>query len=201
MLDLRASDCVLELGCGEGYLVELFAPRVELVTGVDAAPALVTAARRRLEHLPNVSVWERDLSVDPPPDAPHGKGYSLIVCHSMMQYFPTHAAVERFVDALCSVAAPGARLLVADLPRSDSLTVDAMSQLYHGFSGGYAFGALRALGTAPFSSYRAVRRQHGVLKFTSQRLVELGGRFGAHVRVIEGRLTANAARIHLFAKR
>jgi hypothetical protein len=40
-----------------------------------------------------------------------------------------------------------------------------------------------------------------LLTFSAERLRALGQRFGGHVRVIEGQLTANASRRHLFVER
>lgn len=52
---------VMELGCGQGLLVELIAETAMHVTGVDFDTRKCAMARRRLADRPNVSIVETDL--------------------------------------------------------------------------------------------------------------------------------------------
>jgi ubiquinone/menaquinone biosynthesis C-methylase UbiE len=52
---------VMELGCGQGLLVELIAERSSHVTGVDFDTRKCAMARRRLSGRTNVSIVENDL--------------------------------------------------------------------------------------------------------------------------------------------
>jgi SAM-dependent methyltransferase len=67
---LRPQREVLEIGCGIGRFAQALAPRVAAITGIDIAPGMIEAARRRCAGLTNVRLIEtsgRDLS--PLPDA------------------------------------------------------------------------------------------------------------------------------------
>jgi SAM-dependent methyltransferase len=60
---------VLEIGCGIGRFAQALAARVAAITGIDIAPGMIEAARRRCAGLPNVTLREtsgRDLSPFPP---------------------------------------------------------------------------------------------------------------------------------------
>ena len=60
---------VLEIGCGIGRFQQALAATVAAITGIDIAPGMIEAARRRCAGLPNVTLREtsgRDLSLFPP---------------------------------------------------------------------------------------------------------------------------------------
>jgi SAM-dependent methyltransferase len=60
---------VLEIGCGIGRFQQALAGRVAAITGIDIAPGMVEAARKRCAGLPNVTLLDtsgRDLSLFPP---------------------------------------------------------------------------------------------------------------------------------------
>jgi SAM-dependent methyltransferase len=52
---------VRELGCGEGLLLALVAPRAERVIGVDFDPRKCRQARARLARFPDVEIREEDI--------------------------------------------------------------------------------------------------------------------------------------------
>jgi SAM-dependent methyltransferase len=59
---------ILEIGCGIGRFQEALAGRVAAVTGIDIAPGMIEAARKRCAGLPDVTLLEtsgRDLSSFP----------------------------------------------------------------------------------------------------------------------------------------
>lgn len=60
---------VLDLGCGSGYHLPLFAETARSVTGVEPHPDLVALARRRTRRLANVSVAQGVAQAVPLPDA------------------------------------------------------------------------------------------------------------------------------------
>jgi trans-aconitate methyltransferase len=47
LLSPQPGECILDLGCGDGALTEQLAATGALVTGVDASPSMVAAARQR----------------------------------------------------------------------------------------------------------------------------------------------------------
>ena len=60
---------VLEIGCGIGRFQQALAATVAAITGIDIAPGMIEAARRRCAGLPNVTLREtsgHDLSLFPP---------------------------------------------------------------------------------------------------------------------------------------
>ena len=57
---------VLDLGCGAGAWVEIFAQRYQAVVGVERSPLMAEAARKRVAHLPNAHILQGDTRKDLP---------------------------------------------------------------------------------------------------------------------------------------
>jgi len=72
---------VLDLGCGTGYHLPLFAATARSVTGVEPHPDLAAIARRRTRRLPGVSVLSGVAQQVPLPSA------SVDVVHARWAYF------------------------------------------------------------------------------------------------------------------
>jgi len=108
---------VLDLGCGGGEVLRALATRARQVgrpllgTGVDRNPAVVSYARRRAEHLPELS-WvcadARALSFPP------GR-VDLVISTTMLHHFSPAEAVEVLRAAR---ALTGGWVVISDLVRS-----------------------------------------------------------------------------------
>jgi ubiquinone/menaquinone biosynthesis C-methylase UbiE len=72
---------VLDLGCGTGFHLPLWAESATRVVGVEPHPPLVALARRRTRRLPTVTVLEGAAEALPLPDA------SVDVVHARWAYF------------------------------------------------------------------------------------------------------------------
>lgn len=76
-----AGRTLLDVGCGSGFHLPLWATSAERVVGVEPHPPLVALARRRTRRLPQVSVLEGGAEALPLPDA------SVDVAHARWAYF------------------------------------------------------------------------------------------------------------------
>ena len=56
--NLRSAKTVLEIGCGDGRYLEMLAPIVGEILGIDYAEYLVNVSRNRTKHLDNVKVLQ-----------------------------------------------------------------------------------------------------------------------------------------------
>jgi ubiquinone/menaquinone biosynthesis C-methylase UbiE len=72
---------VLDIGCGTGFHLPLWASSAERVVGVEPHRPLVSLARRRTKRLPNVTVTRGMAEALPVPDA------SVDVAHARWAYF------------------------------------------------------------------------------------------------------------------
>jgi SAM-dependent methyltransferase len=99
---------IADLGCGSGAVSEMIAPFVKSVIAVDNSPAMLKAARGRLEKLPNVDIRRGDLSTLPIGDGECSAAVVMLV----LSYLPdVIGALKESVRIL----KPGGRLIVVDL--------------------------------------------------------------------------------------
>ncbi len=137
---------VADLGCGTGALAAELAPRVRRVIGVDQSAAMLRAARRRTEGLPNVELHEADLAALPIEAARCDAALLVLVLAYLEAPAPALAEATR-------VLRPGGRLVVVDAARHDDEDLRRrMGQVHPGFEPGALAALLRAAGLAEVSA-------------------------------------------------
>lgn len=115
---------VLDIGCGTGFHLPLFAETARTVTGIEPHADLAAIARRRVRRLQNVQVHQASATSIPLPDR------SIDVMHARWAYFfgpgcePGLAEVDRLMR-------PGGRAFVIDNDPTRS-TFGAWFRLGHG---------------------------------------------------------------------
>jgi SAM-dependent methyltransferase len=126
---LPASWVVGDLGCGTGAMLNLLAPHVARVIGVDASEKMLAAARARTAALDNVDLRAGSLEALPVDAAALDAATMVLVLH----HLPTPAAA---LGEAARVLKPGGRLLIVDMAPHDR--EDYRRQMGHvwlGFSG------------------------------------------------------------------
>lgn len=99
---------VVDVGCGAGFHLPLFAERARSVVGVEPHPPLVELARRRTRDISTVTVLAGSAEALPCPDA------SADVVHARTAYFFGPGCGPGIADAM-RVLRPGGVLVVVDL--------------------------------------------------------------------------------------
>lgn len=99
---------VLDVGCGDGYHLPLFAVEARTVIGVEPHPPLVPRARRRVADLPHVRVLQAGAADLPLPDA------SVDVVHARTAYFFGPGCEPGLAEAQ-RVLRPGGVIAIVDL--------------------------------------------------------------------------------------
>jgi SAM-dependent methyltransferase len=120
---LRPERHVLEIGCGIGRFQQALAARVAAITGIDIAPGMIEAARRRCAGLPNVTLREtsgRDLS----PFLP--ASFDVVLAIDAMPYIWRAGAAlvaAHFAEA-ARVLRPGGDFVILNLSYRGDLELD-----------------------------------------------------------------------------
>ncbi len=197
ILPFGPADSVLDIGCGPGHLAALLAPRVGSVHAFDVAPASVAACRERCRGFGNVTVGL--LGSDYTDLTACGGPFTRILCVSVVQYYREMAEVERLIRSGRAVAAPGAAMLIADIPLERGATGfvrDAAGTLAGALRGGYFGPLLRAARGrwGPGSAYRDCRNRAGSLVFSRSALAALVRGTGLRATVLRGSLSIYAHR-------
>lgn len=143
MLALLPGDAVVaDLGCGSGAVSELLAPHVGRVIAVDNSPAMLKAARKRVEALRNVDVRRGELSSLPIED----RSCDATVCLLVLTYLTDVPVAMREMHR---VLKPGGRAVIVDLqPHDRDDFRRQFGQIALGFDPGEFTGMLRAAGFA-----------------------------------------------------
>lgn len=116
-----------DLGCGAGQTTAALAPFVAHVTAVDASPAMLQAARKRLQGALNVDLRRGDLEALPIADARLDLAIVMLVLHHVAEPGKALAEASR-------VLKPGGRLLVVDmLPHDRESYRQQMGHVWLGF--------------------------------------------------------------------
>ena len=92
---LRAGDEVLDLACGDGGLGEHLLARALAYTGIDAEPAMVDAARRRLGERATIGVGDLNSFVPERPVAATTVFRAIYYAHDRAAFF---ARAARFTE-------------------------------------------------------------------------------------------------------
>lgn len=144
---------VLDIASGDGLTAELLAPRAGHYVLIDQSERVVSAARARLAHLPQVQVLLGDMHALPQPDA----CFDQVL---MLQALPYSAQPALAVAEAARVLRPGGILLISALQAHAD---DSVQGLYGhrnlGFSLVQLHDMLHAAGLHDVSAQAAVRER------------------------------------------
>jgi demethylmenaquinone methyltransferase/2-methoxy-6-polyprenyl-1,4-benzoquinol methylase len=98
---------VLEVACGTGLFTRLIAPRVGVITAVDASPEVIAINRARVGAA-NVRYAEADLFAFEPPER-----YDCVFMSFWLSHVP-HARFDAFFAMVRSALAPGGFAFIVD---------------------------------------------------------------------------------------
>lgn len=203
LVGLSGDDRVLNIGCGPGHLERLLAPRVAEVVAADVAGQFVEACRRACRGSGNVRVAR--LEGDYTDLSSLGMGFTLVLCVSVVQYYRAPKEMEALIASAERVAAPGARLLIADLPLRRGLlgfVWDGVCTLATGLSEGHLGLLLQSAASRWLrrSAYRDSCAANRQLSFTVAELEGLVARLNLDAQVVRRSLSIYANRPSLLIR-
>jgi SAM-dependent methyltransferase len=111
----------LDVGCGEGRLVEELAGVADQVVGLEPDAAAAMTAANRLDHLGNVTLVRGDVLTADLPSA----GFDLVTAVAVLHHLPLDLGLARLAD----LVAPGGTLVVIGLRREHGFVDLALGAL------------------------------------------------------------------------
>jgi len=197
LLDYERSDVVLDFGCGPGFLVERLHSRVKQIHGVDTSAQMIEECKVKFRHCPNVGFTT--LPQDRYTDLSflNNTRFTKTVVLSVVQYFRAAADVGDLIRSVAAVSAPGACLLIADIPTGSVPLLDTIELLKSGWQEGYLMECVRFLAQTRFSRYSRIRAERGLLCLPVSALQRLIADLSLDAEILEAPLTYNRRRVHL----
>jgi ubiquinone/menaquinone biosynthesis C-methylase UbiE/DNA-binding transcriptional ArsR family regulator len=129
-----------DLGAGTGAVAAALAPFVRQVVAVDASSAMLQAARRRLQGIPNVAIHRGELEALPLQDR-------TLDAATLMLVLPYLAQPERVLAETARVLKPGGRIVLCDLlPHDRDSYRQQLGHVRLGFSEPQMRSAMEAAG-------------------------------------------------------
>jgi len=115
LVDCRPQDTILDLGCGSGVHLKLFAPQCKKIVGVDVSRAMLSLAEQELKSFSRKN-WQ--LKLADAQDLPFkDKSFNGIISMGLLDYVPSPAKV---LQECYRVLKPSGWLVVS-LPKKPSL--------------------------------------------------------------------------------
>ncbi|MGH7898582.1 MAG: class I SAM-dependent methyltransferase [Candidatus Binatia bacterium] len=182
-------DRVLDVACGPAFLSMAFAERSAEVVGVDGTDVFLDHARREAGRggLANLRLLLGDVERLPLAAAK----FDRVVCRAAFHHFPRPRAV---LAEMVRVAAPGAKLLIADLVGSED---PAKAALHDEIERLCDPTHVRALGESEFDRLfaeqrlRVVFRGRSKIDYTVREWMSHGGPSPDRARAIEDKMRAS----------
>ena len=185
---------VLDHGCGEAVHADIVAAKAREVLLCDAAATVRSAIAGRFAGNPKIRTIAPE-EVERLPDS----SFDLIFANSLVQYL-TGAELDQMLALWRRLLAPGGTLIVADvIPPDVSAVSDVIALLRYAVAKGFLVAALIGLVRTALSSYRKLRNELGIARYTEPaflaRLRAAGfaaERMGGNVEHNQARMTFRA---------
>lgn len=194
VVPLRATDVVLDFGCGFGYVLVLLARHVGRVAYWDAAANVLRRAGDRVAHLPHVEMV--DLAEGrPAPD----RIYDLVLVNSVVQYMQ-RAELAGWLARWRSMLRDDGRLVVSDVPTPDLSTWEELTDmLAFAERRGFLWAAVRD-GFREAGRYARTRRRLSLLCLTPDELAALAMEAGLSPELLPANLTHRSGRFSMLLR-
>jgi cyclopropane fatty-acyl-phospholipid synthase-like methyltransferase len=195
-ITLSPADVLLDIGCGRGYTAAALAPELRAAHGADTSLHALEEARRRCADIPNLTFHHLapdaylDLHRLPVRDV------SVVFCVSVVQYYKNIGEVRTLIANAKQIAAPGCRMLLADLLVDYNGWLDVAGVLIGGLESGTFRAKLHEVFSGKHRLYGRTRAEHPVLTMRRAELEAVCAAENTPLRFIRRNLTGNRFRTH-----
>lgn len=184
---LQATDRVLDIGCGPGFLINYLKDRVEYVYGTDISEEYIKSCKSQFAGDSNTKfsvsqVYDFEtynhLIVD--------HKINRVIMLSVLQYYQSENDVVKLIESFKKIASiQHFSCLLADIiPSKHSTIADILSIIKHAIRRGYTFKFAKFLIFALFSDYRKMKKV-GLLQLDESFFATLGKKLGLKIRIIK----------------
>jgi 2-polyprenyl-3-methyl-5-hydroxy-6-metoxy-1,4-benzoquinol methylase len=192
---LKATNGILDYGCGPGFLADYLAGKGIPMTGADINDFYIEQCR--VHHPGALFVM---ITTDPEANRQilrqhlGGRKFDYIVLLSIAQYFKDLATLEQVMQMLSEFLSPAGRIIIADvLDEKTSAASDALSLLRHCIMRGQVIRFVRFILYLLFSDYRSISKNTQLLQISEPAIRAIAGQQGLRCDKVSG-LTIHTTR-------
>lgn len=201
LLELSKEDKILDIGCGPGFYEKLVSKDVKSILAVDTSESFLKVCEETNKNYANVQTHKlnanyTDLSFV------GDERFSVFLSISVIQYYSSCEEVEALIRAAQSVALPGAKMLIADVPVKRAWwekIVDLVQTFLLSLRGGYflkLFGQVLKEWPA-ILNYRSQAKKTNHLNVSRTSLKELAQKMGLKAEFLDQNFSICANRLNI----
>jgi len=196
IMKYNEEDIVLDIGCGFGFLPAFLKGKVREIHCLDISEKYLDICRKKFGKFNNLLFYKLDENNYTDLSTVNTKRFSKIICLSVIQYYKNINEVERLIEGIQEIALPGAKFLIADIPRDTKPYLDIWSIFKAGVRGKCVYETIKHLIKLRVSDYYQVRSKFGLLVFSEDILNALMRKHNLNAQIFTTQMTINKSRLH-----
>jgi ubiquinone/menaquinone biosynthesis C-methylase UbiE len=193
-------DTILDIGCGPCHFASSLKHRVKEIHSVDISERYLSFCKTKFKNERNMFFHKLDENNYTNLSCIKHLKFSIIVCMSVIQYYNDLEDVKRLIQEARSIALPGARFLIADIPTNNGVLSDLAGMLGTGLKEEYLTEGIKFMFRARSSNYHKMRSSVGLLSISEEHLKDLISTLDLDARILSTHMTVNKYRKHLLIK-
>jgi len=200
ILGYHNKDTVLDIGSGFGYLPAFLKNRVKEIHCLDVSEWFLDLSIKQFSQKKNIFFYKLDLDNYTDLSIVKDKTFSKIICLGVIPYYKNIEELERLIEEVRKVAAPGAKFIITDIPTDTKVYSGAWSLLKTGLSKLLLFEVIKQLIMYRISDYYKIRSSIGLLVLSKERINSLIQRLDLDADIISTPMTINKGRLHILIR-
>ena len=196
IMKYNREDIVLDIGCGFGFLPAFLKGKVKEIHCLDISEKYLDICRKKFDRSNNLLFYKIDENNYTDLSIVKAKRFSKIICLSVIQYYKNINEVERLIEGVQEIALPGAKFLIADIPKDTRPYSDIWSIIKMGAKGKCVYETFKHLIKLRVSDYYQVHSKFGLLVFSEDILNDLMRKHNLNAQIFTTQMTINKSRLH-----
>ena len=175
-IPIEATDRILDIGCGPGFLTSYLIDKCEFIFGTDISTSYIADNKSKFNAQKNVEFsTSKPYDFTAYTDIITQHKINRVVVLSVLQYYENKQQIKDLLMALkaCKGNQKFSCLLADIIPTKHSALSDIKDIISHARKEGYTFKFLKFLGYAIFSNYRKIK-SIGMLQVDPSFFTQLG---------------------------
>lgn len=198
IIKYNSEDVIMDIGSGDCQVASYLKEKVKEIHCLDISERNLKDGKKRFEQYKNIFFYLLDINnYTDLTIIKRNILFTKILCLSVIQYYDSKEDLEKLIIEVEKLAAPGAKLLIADIPSSELSSLDILFFLKIASKKKLILPAIIHLLKARLSSYHELNKKVGLTYYSVEDIENLIVKRNLNAKIIKNQLTINKRRIHL----